>query len=97
MIPLKRDLELAQGITLPVRGMDGFKSPPKDGTLKQSLSHIKDCRGRIDTQERDPTGNHGIEAGAFGLESSMLTTWPLNFKVISIIYYTRFKSYQPFC
>ena len=38
---MQGDLYRAQGVTLPAHGTDGLMSPPKDGTLEQSLSRIK--------------------------------------------------------
>ena len=38
---MQGDLYHAQGVTLSACGTDGLTSPPKVGTLEQSLSHIK--------------------------------------------------------
>ena len=48
---MQGDIQHAQGITLPAHVTDVLTSPPKDSTLEQSLSHIKDGGGRIKIPE----------------------------------------------
>ena len=42
-------------VSLPAHRADGSRPPPKDDTLVQLLSHIKDCRGRIKIQHEKGT------------------------------------------